>query len=252
VNAFRRSRKLLSADDTAAWLAAWGITVDEWLAHVRRQVLREQHRVPQPVPAQPGEDDAAWVEGIVSGTLEDTAQRLARALSVHVALGRTGTSDCAELDRSVSEFSERCASPERVARMIDEHHLDWTMLDLVQADLRSEGAAREVLYGVREDGATLEQMASTASEDVEVSQVTIAELTPESSGLLAGARAGEVVGPLPVGEHWRVMVVAERREPVVSDPMTVRRASEMLVERAVRREASQRVRWLDPIAEQRR
>lgn len=251
-NPFRRSLGLLSADDTAAWLRAWGIAVDEWLAHLRRQVLRDQRSAAQSLLVGPDVDGAAWIEGVVSGTLQDTADRLARTLSVHVALGGTGTFDCAELDRSMAAFAERCAAPERVARVIDEHHLDWTVLGLLQAELRSEGAAREVLYGVRDDGATLEQMSSLARASVEVSRLSVGELTPQLLGLLAGARAGEIVGPVAVGEGWRVIVVAERSEPSTSDEATARRARELLVDRAVRSQASQRVRWLDPIAEPRR
>lgn len=251
-NAFRQSRRLLSADDTAAWLGAWGITVDDWLGHVRRQVLRERSLVVGPAPAHAGETAAAWIEGVVSGTLEDTAHRLARALSVHVALGGASTFDCAELERSMLTFGERCAQPEQLARVIDEHHLDWTVLDLRQADLRSEGAAREVLYGVRDDGETLEEMSSLAGERVHESRVTIGELAPQSSGLLAGARGGEIVGPVALGEAWRVIVVADRSEPSTDDLATVQRARGLLVERAIRSEASQRVRWLDPVAEPRR
>ena len=35
---WRRARRLISADDTVAFLSRWGVSEREWLAHVRRQV----------------------------------------------------------------------------------------------------------------------------------------------------------------------------------------------------------------------
>ena len=256
---YRRARQLLSADETAAWFGEWGVDVEDWLAHVRRQVLRERLAIAAiPVPSV-GEESVVWLEGVVSGTLERVAQRLACSLAVHRSLSGDGNedaqpdaTDAVSLDASMATFVAAAAPPERVALMVDEHQLEWTALELWEVELADQGAAREVLYGVRDDGTPIEQVAAMARLAVRQWRVTVAELPDELAGVAVGARTGDVLGPLPSAGGWRVISVVSRVEPSADDPASAGLARELLVGRAIRREEARWVRWLDPIAEPRR
>ena len=114
--AFRRDRGLLSADDTGAWFERWGVTVPQWLAHLRG-----------------GTSADPWIEAVVSGTLERTAHRLAAGLAAHRALGAAGATDPAALDAAVEELGARAATPDRVAAAVTANRLAWTTLDLEPA-----------------------------------------------------------------------------------------------------------------------
>lgn len=109
--AFRRSRGLLSVDDTAAWFARWGVTVPEWLASLRG-------------PPDP------WVEIVTSGGLERTAHRLAAGLAAHRGLGGNGRPDITALDAAADRFGRLPATPDRIHATIAANRLDWTALDL--------------------------------------------------------------------------------------------------------------------------
>jgi ATP-binding cassette subfamily B protein len=124
--AFRRDRGLLSADETQAWFERWGVTVPDWLAHLR-----------DGTPTDP--DQAAWIEAVICGTFERIAHRLAGGLAAYRALGGAGRPDPAALDAAVEEFAARAASPDRVAAVIAANRLAWTALDLHPAGHTGDG-----------------------------------------------------------------------------------------------------------------
>jgi len=83
VTRWRRARRLLSADDTVAFLSRWGITEEQWLAHMRRQVAAELSAKARPSGIDPGElAQAAWIEGVTTGALERAARQLAESMAV--------------------------------------------------------------------------------------------------------------------------------------------------------------------------
>jgi hypothetical protein len=236
---FRYARGLLTVDETHEWFAHWGISVNDWLAHERRRLTGE--------PA-PDTGAAVWIEAVASGILPQTAHRLAAALAVHRALGGSGRPSIAELDAALECFAEGAATPERLPAVIAEHRLDWTSLDLATVELATQDAAREFLYGVREDGRPLEALAADSETPVTRSSVQIADLPPDLRSRLSSAGTGEVVGPLASDGIHRIVAVLNRRAPSPSDPVVAQRARVVLAERAVRREVARRIRWLDPVA----
>ena len=154
----------------------------------------------------------SWVGAVVSGTLERTAHRLAGALAAHRSLGGAGRPDPAELDAAMAEFGAKAATPDRIAAAIAANRLAWTAVDLESAGERH--------------------------------RVTLADAGPELAPLLVGAAAGDTIGGEP-----RSFVVLGRREPTVDDPDSAARARAEVVTAALRREVSQRVRWMEPVAE---
>ena len=114
--AFRRSRGLLSADDTWEWFERGGVTIEDWLAHLI------------------GTARDPWIEEVVSGRLERTAHRLAAALAAHRALRGTGRPGMDELDTAVEAFAAQAATAERIEAAISANHLAWTTLELQPAE----------------------------------------------------------------------------------------------------------------------
>lgn len=232
---FRREHRLLSVDETAEWFAQWGLSVAEWLAHVRQQVLGEN-----PLRL----DDAVWIEAVVSGMLEDAARRLASALAAHRSVGGTGRPTMSELAAPMDEVARRAVTQDRVAALIAANRLAWTTVELQQVDVADEGAARELAYGVHEDQRPIQELAHEAGAEVEHSRAALGEQTGELGALLMGAAPGDLVGPVLVDRVWRVAVVMSRSEPDQADPASVARARDELAEAALRREVNSRVHWI--------
>lgn len=74
-NQFRYDRDLLRADDVEEWLAARGVTVEEWMDLIRREVLRQRA----------GDDVSAWMT-----PWEPEPDKLAGALRVDLLCGNAG------------------------------------------------------------------------------------------------------------------------------------------------------------------
>jgi hypothetical protein len=80
---FRYERELISAQETEAWFARWGISASQWMGYIRRSVLRArlEARLPELLARHPVSDAevaaAAGVEAICSGMLTRLAPRLA-------------------------------------------------------------------------------------------------------------------------------------------------------------------------------
>ena len=234
--AFRRERGLLSADETETWFANWGLTVGEWLGHLRRDVLGESPTCL---------DDAQWIEAVVSGTLERTAHQLAGALAAHRALGGAGRPDAADLGTAMRDFGERAATSARIAAAVAANRLAWTSFELQQLDLPDEETADAVAAGLRVAGRAVEDVASEAGVHIEECRTTLGA----AGALFVGAAAGDVVGPTPVDGGWRVTRVRARVEPSAEEPDIVARARAEVIETAVRREVGSRVRWLEHVAQ---
>jgi hypothetical protein len=93
---FRYDRNLISGDETKAWLARWGLTVDEWMDYVEWTLLRER----SPAGSTEATDDIApaevdrhiLCEAVFSGDLE----RLTRKLAGRVALADRAAQEAAD------------------------------------------------------------------------------------------------------------------------------------------------------------
>lgn len=97
--AFRYARGLVTADEMTAWLAGWGLTVDDWLSWIDRDVLRARWAAAATdfVARFPiGEHEiaaAAWPEGVCSGALARLGRALAGRAAAWAALTEQGGPD---------------------------------------------------------------------------------------------------------------------------------------------------------------
>ncbi len=250
--AFRYAHGLISADDTSAWFGRWGILVGAWLAHVRRDILRAQAppgaAADGPRASGAERAAAAWIEGVCSGALEDTARRLAARLAVREALGEDGEPTPDALREAQARFTATVAGPEATAAELVERRLDWTRLELRTVTLADEDAARELIHCVRRDGRDLAAVAAEAELPVQAERIVVADAPAELAGRLAGAQPGELFGPLSTPQGHRVVVVAERRAPHPDDTQARERAAASVVQRALRTEVARRVTWNDPLS----
>jgi hypothetical protein len=87
--AFREARQLYTVAETEAWLAGWGITIDNWLKYMHRSVLRQQwaDQLPDLVARYPAAEShvrqALKIVGICSGHLARIARWLAGRAAIH-------------------------------------------------------------------------------------------------------------------------------------------------------------------------
>ena len=264
---FRRARRLLAGEDLRDWLAERDLGNEDLVSCARRAVAVRADEVSE-TEATPTEIAAVLrAEAIYDGTFATCADALARSAAAAAALRASGDEqlpDVAEADvdvlvaaalrgparglarhdedslraraRAVLEviaahaaFAASAATPERTARLLHARRLDLTHVRFDDLRLDSRDAACEALMCVREDGLGLPQIAARARTTCGVQEGEIAELDAGVRAGVSGARPGDVVGPLHIGEHWRLLVVRDRVAPSLDDPATAARLGEELV-----------------------
>ena len=254
---FRYERGLLSGDDTKAWLGRRGLTVADWMEHLRRTVAGRQWDADSGAPAAtedaPGVARAAWVDALCDGTLQALAERLAARLAVHACLQEEGrfpsspppVQDVRALDSADRQFRAEVAGLAALADELEWHRLDWLRFDMRLAAFHDEDVAREAALLVRVEGLDLPAAAEQAGVQVE-SQVLPLHRAP--AGLrdrLLGCHPGELIGPVAVGDRFLVISIHDRLPPSIDDDEVRRWAEDGVVRRAVRREMERRVVWHD-------
>ena len=275
--AFRYDRRLHSADELRDWLARWGIERPEWTTWLRgRAGVMAEHG---PLTAE-----TLWLEAVCSGALEAFADALAgRAAAVawaaetsaapagvhrmplgidasaaapdaeaSAALGldpATAASRLAELAQAEEAFvslGAHAVTERAVEREIASHAVDWLRLDCEHVQLSSQDAAREVALSVREDGLELADVAALAGARADRAHLYPEQLEAPLAEALVSAAPGTLVGPMesPVG-GFALFLVRDKVSPSPSDPAVRERAEESVRQRAIEREAANRVKWHD-------
>jgi hypothetical protein len=260
--AFRRERRLLSAEEMEAWLARRGLSAGVWMRWVRGELARAEG-------GDDGEPDAValYAEALCSGALARAARRLAELLVApepHAADGAPAV-DPAPLaalgvdpdgarpvldalaagEAALERLAERVASPQAIDERIRARQTDWLAVGFRALTVGAEPAAREALLCVRDDGMALEEVADLAAAPLSREQSLLADAPPALREHLLSASPGEPIGPLERDGAVALLIVDDKRAPGADDPEVVRRARDELLARTLQREVTTRVRWHD-------
>jgi hypothetical protein len=245
--AFRYARNLVAAEELEAWLEHWGLTVDDWMDHVRRSVLRDA-LASEPGSASPGhavkdEEVAArvWPSAVCSGTLGRAALELAGLLAICDSLAETGVA--VEPSRARAELRRRIVTGEALKTQIQSRALDWVRIDSQVLTFARADAAREALALLRQDGFTATEVAGIAHASLEHRIDYIEDVEEDLKAALIGSKKGDIFGPLEKGDGWLVVVVNDKVGASLDDTEVLNRAEASIVERAIQRETDERVVW---------
>jgi hypothetical protein len=231
---FRYARRLLAGDELEEWLDRWDVSETEWRDHLRRALLRERWPgeladTVQRFPVSEGElEPVLWPDAVCSGLLEQAAHRLAAERALAAEGAAAGAVEEHELEHEIAL-----------------HRLEWLRIEGELLTVRSLDAAREAALCVREDGRPLADVAADAGTSTTQLRVYADDLESELSTALVGALAGELVGPVPHGEGYALVLVASKTPPSAADPEIRRRAEARIGGRAVAHALREHVEWHD-------
>jgi hypothetical protein len=326
---FRYARDLVAADDMHAWLTERGLTVEDWLDHIRRSLaLRkygdraedaavaedaaadqahldeedsdqedadqenadqddaDQDNADQDDADQEDVDGALVCDAICGGRATAmTAQLSARAALyartiAEAASGQDGVSDAeveaflasvpvdcasgrlaalspeacrerlqhlARLEIVWRRFASAEASPRAIRELIGTRWLGWIRVRLRSVFAQDGDTIREIALCVREDRRDLCDVAAGAGVNVDEAERYVDEVDERFRGLLVGARSGDVLGPVALGDGFLLAQVLARQAPSETDPHVRARAERELLARTVDREVQDRVTWHRPL-----
>ena len=283
--AFRRARRLLSAAEFTAWLAARTLTLDDLSGVLGRALLRDLSApdgVTEPEVTAEQLDDVMYAEAVCGGLLDDLAvAALARLAAAHrlglspdgtdAEAGRIGalvndarahpatglaTVGDPELERAAGRIvaledalvrtrAELSTDQSLLRRRLRDHGLEWMRLSGNELVLGLAGAARESRLLVTEDRLPLDEVAELARTQVLRRSFYLEEVPSAARGELASLRAGEVAAPWEAGGRWHVFELHDKRAPSLDDPVLRERALDELLADTLRRHAAGRAERLD-------
>ena len=268
---FRRRHNLLAAEDLGNWLDDRKVTVSDWRAHLQRLLLGESG-IESPVDGEPLAE-AARIAVAVEGLVGESGLRLLSGAAASgpppgvdgddaaaLALRAAGDSALPLEERSADGLRARAirvlhlralldleraaVEPRLIREMIAAQTLERTELRYDAVELRSESAAREVVFCLLEEGEDLGDVAARAGVPVVRCEVAGGDAGPQ----LLGAVAGEPLGPLAGRDgRWCVQVLRERIAPDTDDPEVWNRVRDSIVEEALERRLAGRVHWYVPV-----
>ena len=188
---------------------------------------------------------------------DEQATHVADALRVKIAtrdvprcLGDVGPErlkTLARLEVAWQEFSTRRATPKAIREQIAANRLEWIHFRVRSIFLRDLDAAREAALCIRQDGLDPAEVAAESGGEFTEAEWYLDDADPALRDHLLGAQAGDVLGPLRVNGGFAVMSVRAKQPPSENDPALVGRASQVLLNRTVRREVEGRVQWMESL-----
>jgi hypothetical protein len=231
VTAWRRQQKLLSADETLAWLDHWCVEMTDL----------ERHLGVRAPAAGTDLDRAAWIEAVCSGAHRHLAwglaERVALAPSPPDAATELDLAELERLDRAFERRKQEIECSDAVARLIAANAAEWVRVGLRRLTLSDLDAAREAVLCVRVDGLSLADVAAIAGAELHEEREFLDELDADWRALISSAAVGELRGPVATSAGHAVMELLDK-EFAADDPDVVARARKAAVEQAVARAAA--------------
>ena len=140
-------------------------------------------------------------------------------------------------EREALVTEERCRAEAAATR------LQLARFEVETIELESQDAAREALLCVRNDGLSLEEVASEGAYPYHRDMVLLEDLPDAVQERFLCAVPGEVLGPLSRGDGFQVCRICEKLEPTLGDAEVRRRIEERLLRRFFSEMCSTHVRW---------
>jgi hypothetical protein len=143
-------------------------------------------------------------------------------------------------------FRDVLITADAVRSQVASHRLDWIQLACRVATFPGEDMAREAALCVREDGLDLAEVAAAGGCELREGSYFLEDLDASLRDPLLASTVGDLLGPLPVGDGFVLVLVTDKIMPSETDPEARRRAEDRLVEIGLDREIERRVRWIQP------
>ena len=270
--AFRYEHDLITAEETEAWLAARGLTLDDFSDYFTRRYCGStvnEKVVPEEIEyisATPKLHQLFMAELILSGELNRMTTALmfrlaARCAEKDLDLDAIAVKKQKFFDRNEMEpaqllnwlerlgrdsewFNEMLTMEAAFRRRCDtllvtearQHELMALRLHLTRfetevIELESRDAAQEALFCVREDGMSMEEVATEGRYPYRRADFLLEDIPNDVQQRFLSVSAGDVLEPVARGEGFELCRIIKKIEPHLEDPTVKLRIGQRLLDR---------------------
>ena len=139
--------------------------------------------------------------------------------------------EMAVLEVAYQALSEQVLTPQARQKQLATLHMPLTQFEAEVIELESNDAAKEALLCIRQDGMSMEEVATEARYPYRRITFLHNTVPEEWKQKFWSATAGEVLDPLPHGEGFELYRITRKIEPNPTDPDIQHRIDEHLLER---------------------
>jgi hypothetical protein len=278
--AFRYQYDLITAEETERWLENRGVSLGEFGEYFARKHWGRTYSGTTQVPTSTyqavaaEEKDLFLVDLILSGSLDQMAERLSYRIAAHAAENSdegakeerarflTGrkitdlTEWLAQFGRDEEWLNEMLAAEasyrRRVAHILTEQalqkelelmRLNLTRFELETVEVDSKDAAAEVAACVRSDGMEMSEIAEEGRYPFHSSEVLLEDVPSEQQQKFLSVKAGTLFDPISRGDGFEVWRVKTRTEPSLQDATIRARLEKRIIDRCFNELLSKYIDW---------
>src|SRR6266480_2887838 len=195
---FRYRHDLITAEETEAWLANRGLTFDNFSDYFARQYC---------VGAV---DEGFWLE-----QLGRDSQWLNEMLAIQAAYGA---------------HCDTLLVPEARQRELMALRLHLTRFEIELIELESHDAAKEAQFCVREDGMSMEEVATEGRYPYRRADFLLEDLPADAQQKYLSVSPGNMLEPMPHGDGFELCRIIKKVEPRLEDPSVKSRVDQRLLD----------------------
>ena len=279
--AFRYQHDLITAEETERWLETRGVSLGEFGEYFARKYWGRTYSGATQAPASSYETGAAeekdlfLVDLILSGSLDQMAQRLSYRIAAHADenSGEEGAKEerarfltarritdlatwLGQFGRDEEWLNEMLAAEtsyqRRVARILTEQalqkelgplRLNLTRFELETVEVDSKDAAAEVVACSRNDGMEMSEIADEGRYPFHSSEVLLEDVPSEQQQKFLSVKAGTLFDPISRGDGFEVWRVKTRTEPSLQDVTIRARLEKRIIDRCFNELLSKYIDW---------
>jgi hypothetical protein len=161
-------------------------------------------------------------------------------------LGRIGRDEewfnqCCAMEVTFRRRTESLFGPGALQKELGSQRLTLTRFEVEVIELESRDAAQEALFCVREDGMSMEEVATECRYPYRRMEFLLEDMSEEVQQRFLSVTDGQILDPLPHGDGFELCRIVSRVEPKVDHPNVKARLEWRLISRHFSELASKHV-----------
>jgi hypothetical protein len=249
---FRYEHDLITAEETEHWLEERGLTLSDFSDYFVRHYWEDKTDDLEPEAldyfSAPNELlELLTVELILSGELDRMAKRLSWRVAACRAESPTVDSkligDDSSMEATYRRICDALLTRQARAHEIAALRLPLTRFEVETIEFESLDAAREALLCVRDDGMSMEEVATEGRYPYRHTEVLLEDIPEDLQQKFLSVLPGEILEPISRGDGFHLCRIIDKAEPDVDDPTVRERAEKRILERHFEDLTAKYIQW---------
>ena len=137
---------------------------------------------------------------------------------------------CSRSRQHIATHRDTLLAPEACQRELMSLRLRLTRFEIERIELESRDAAKEALFCVREDGMSMEEVATEGGYPYRRAEFLLEDVPADVQQKYLSVSQGDLLEPMPRGDGFELCRIISKREPRLEDPIVKSRVDQRLLD----------------------